>query len=278
MKRLILLFTLASLNAFAQARDWNDPVEPFRIIGSIYYVGAKDVTSYLITTPQGAILIDGGLPETAAQIERSIAKLGFKLSDVKLLLNSHAHYDHAGGLKELKSKTAAKMVASERDRTELESGHSPEFTGEASHFPPVKVDRAIADGDTVSLGGSVLTAHITPGHTKGCTTWTMPVEEKGAKHSVVFYCSTSIPGYQLVPRPVYPGQIDDYRSSFRKLKTLDADVFLGAHASFFNMLEKREKLGGGTNPFVVPGEFQSYVDKSQQQFENELAKQKSAVH
>jgi metallo-beta-lactamase class B len=263
--------------AHGQARDWNDPLEPFRIIGNVYYVGAKDLTSYLITTPQGDILIDGGLPETASQIERNITTLGFKLKDVKILLNSHAHYDHAGGLAELKRKTGAKFEASERDKPGLEAGASSEFTGVAARYPAVAVDRAIKDGDTVSLGGVTLTAHVTPGHTKGSTTWTMPVEDDGETHHIVFFCSTSVPGYKLVPKPVYPGQIEDYRSSFQKLKTIDADVFLAAHGSFFDLLGKRERLGkGGSNPYIVPGEFQRFVANSEHQFVSELKRQETA--
>ena len=159
---------------------WNEPVKPFRIIGNIYYVGVSGVTSFLITTPQGHILLDGGFPETAPLIEKNIATLGFRIQDVKILLNSHAHYDHCGGLAELKRLSGAQMVASRADGEVLESGGRVSFEGwKNSGFPAVKVDRVIADGETVQLGDVSLTAVLTPGHTKGCTTWTMPVTESG---------------------------------------------------------------------------------------------------
>jgi metallo-beta-lactamase class B len=212
---------LAGVSLMAQ-RDsgeraaWNEPVKPFRVIGNVYYVGVSGVSSFLITTPQGHILLDGGFPETAPLIEKNIATLGFRIQDVKVLLNSDAHYDHCGGLAELKRLSRAQMVASRADAEVLESGGRISFEGwRNSGFPTVKVDRVIADGETVKLGDVTLTAVLTPGHTKGCTTWTMPVAESGKTYHVVFYGSTSVPGYQLVNNPKYPQIVSDYERSLR---------------------------------------------------------------
>ena len=253
---------------------------PFRIIGNIYYVGASDVTSYLIKTPAGDILLDGGLPETAPMIEKNIATLGFHLKDVKYLLNSHAHFDHAGGLAELKRATGAKMLASRGDAPLLERGGHHDFAfGDQYPFASVKVDKVFDDGAVVSLGGATLTAHVTPGHTKGCTTWTMPVVEAGKTYNVVFFCSTSAPGYRLTGNPNYPNMVADYESSFARLRQLPCDVFLGAHGNFFHLKEKRQRLAkGGPNPFIQPGEFQAYLTHSQEDFERTLRQQRSEIH
>lgn len=254
---------------------WNQPVKPFRIIGNTYYVGAAGVTSFLITTTQGHILLDGGLPETAPLIEKNIAALGFRIQDVKMLLNSHAHYDHCGGLAELKRLTGAQMVASRADAEVLESGGRVSFEGwKDSGFPAVKVDRLIADGETVTLGDVSLSAVLTPGHTKGCTTWTTPVSESGRTHHVVFYCSTTVPGYRLITNAKYPQIVSDYEHSFAKLRQLPCDVFLAPHGGFFHLDEKRGRLGkGDANPFIDPAEFRAFLNQSEQDFHRELKKQ-----
>ena len=278
-------FLILGVAALLAQRDsgeraaWNEPVKPFRIIGNIYYVGAAGVTSFLITTPRGHILLDGGLPETAPLIEKNIAALGFRVQDVKYLLNSHAHYDHCGGLAELKRLSGAKMVASRADAEVLESGGRVSFEGwKNSGFPAIKVDRLVADGETVKLGDTSLTAVLTPGHTKGCTTWTMPVSESGKTYHAVFYCSTSVPGYQLINNPKYPQIVSDYEHSFAKLRQIPCDVFLAPHADFFRLDEKCARMGnGGANPFVDPAEFRAFVDRSEQEFEGELKKQKGQV-
>jgi metallo-beta-lactamase class B len=267
--RILLVFALCSLglaqsNAERRA-EWNQPVKPFKIIGNVYYVGAH-VSSFYIKTPAGAILLDGGLSETAPLIEKSIAELGFSMKDVKILLNSHAHYDHCGGLAELKKKSGARMVASELDAPILNSGQ-----GQFGAFPPVHVDRTIKDGGTVELGGVTLTAHLTPGHTKGCTTWTMPVTDSGKTYQVVFYCSTSVVD-KLVHNRNYPNIVSDYEHSFAELRGMPCDVFLGPHAEFFHLEEKRKELENGKlNAFVDPGEMQKYVDQSDRAFHRQLA-------
>jgi len=248
---------------------WNKPVKPFRIAGNIYYVGMAGVSSFLVVTPAGDILLDGGLPESAAPIERNIAALGFHVRDVKYLLNSHAHYDHCGGLAKLKRESGAQMIASQGDAPALASGDQPGF----SSAPAVKVDRIIDDGATVTLGGVLLTAHITPGHTKGCTTWTMPVTEGGRKYNVLFYCSTSVVD-NLVNNRNYPNIAADYEASFQKLRALPCDIFLGSHPGFFNMDEKlRRRAAGGPNPFIDPAEYRAFVDHSEQDFRAALKKQ-----
>lgn len=259
---------------------WNEPVKPFRIIGSVYYVGVSGVTSFLITTAQGHILLDGGFPETAPRIEKNIAARGFRIQDVKVLLNSHAHYDHCGGLSELKRLSGAQMVASRSDAEVLESGGRVSFEGwKNSGFPPVKVDRVIADGETVQLGDVTLTAVLTPGHTKGCTTWTMPVTDSGKTYHVVFYCSTTVPGYKLVNNLKYPQIVSDYQRSFAKLRQLPCDVFLAPHGGFFHLDEKRARMGNGrANPFIDSSEFRTFLEQSERDFDRELKKQQGNVH
>jgi metallo-beta-lactamase class B len=272
--RPILIPILLAVTVFGQKNSdtriaWNKPVPPFHIIGNIYYVGVAGVSSFLIVTPQGDILLDGGLPESAPLIEKSIATLGFRIADVKYLLNSHAHFDHAGGLAELRRASGAKLIASRGDTPVL-------TTGKQVGFPdsfPVHVDRVIDDGATVELGGVVLTAHLTPGHTKGCTTWTMPVTDSGKTYNVLFYCSTSVVD-RLVHNARYPGIVADYEASFRKLRTLPCDVFLGPHGEFFHLEEKRQRLAaGGPNPFIDPAEFPAYVDQSERDFRATLARE-----
>jgi metallo-beta-lactamase class B len=283
VKNLISLAALAfAAPAAAQhPANWTAPTEPFKIADNLYYVGTAGLSAFLITTPEGHILIDGAMPSSAKPIETSIAKLGFKPTDVKVLLNTHAHFDHAGGLAELKKDTGAKLAASAPDKAALESGTYPGSEDvKAFNFPPVKVDRVLRDGEQVSLGGVALTAHITPGHTAGCTTWTFPVTMAGAKHQAVLYCSTSVAANRLVSTkgPQYPGIVDDYRKAFAKLKTIKADVFLAPHGEQFDMAAKRAKLSaGGPNPFVDPGELGRTIARSEADFETQLVKQQEAA-
>jgi metallo-beta-lactamase class B len=270
--RILLVFALCSLglaqNNANQRAEWNQPVKPFRILGNIYYVGAANVSSFFIRTPDGAILLDGGLPETAPLIEKSIADLGFSIKDVKILLNSHAHFDHCGGLAELKKLSGGKLVATERDRPVLVSGQ-----GGAAPFPAVPVDQVIGDKQAVQLGGVTLTAHVTPGHTRGCTTWSMPVSDGGKTYQVVFYCSTTVVD-KLVNNSSYPGIVSDYMRSFAELRKMPCDVFLAPHAGFFKLEEKRKQLDAGKlDAFVDPTEMRKYVDESEQSFRKQLDEQ-----
>lgn len=249
----------------------NQPVAPFHIIGDIYYVGASDIASYLIVTPRGDILLDGGFVETAPQIEANIRTLGFKLADVKILLNSHEHLDHAGGLAELKRLTGAQLVAMAEEVPTLESGAA---------FPAVSPDRIIHDGDTVKLGDLVLSAHLTPGHTRGCTTWTMVTKDAGKSYNVVFVGSaTVLPNYKLIDRPgapaTYPGIEADYEKTFRVLKSLPCDVFLGAHGSFYSLADKRKVMltNPPQNPFIDPWGYRAYITRAEAAFQAELQRE-----
>jgi metallo-beta-lactamase class B len=257
-------------------RSWNQPVEPFKIIGNIYYVGANEITSFLITTPQGHILIDGGFVETAPQILVNIKKLGFRHEDVKFLLNSQSHHDHAGGFAELKRVTGAKLAIMEQDKAQIESGGRGDFAwGDAGLYPAVKVDRALHDGDTIALGGTTLRALRTPGHTKGCTTWTMTATENGKSYNVVWVCSTTAPGYKLVRNTNYPNIVQDYRRTFEILKKLPCDVFLASHGNFFNFEEKsgQARINAAQNPFVDPDGYRQFLDQTQREFETEVERQ-----
>jgi metallo-beta-lactamase class B len=272
------LFLPATANPQADptARSWNQPVKPYRIIANIWYVGASGVTSFLITTSKGHILLDGGLPETAPQIRQNVAQLGFKLADIKILLNSHAHYDHAGGLAELKELTGAKLMATEADAALLARGGKDDFQwGDQYAYKPVKADRALRDGDQVELGEVRLTALLTPGHTKGSTTWTMKVNDEGTQYDVVFSTSVSTPGYTLVNNEKYPSIVDDYRRTFQILKSLPCDVFLGPHAEFFSMKEKMARIGKGMNPnpFIDPTGYREFVANGERNFQKTLEAQ-----
>ena len=284
-QRLIITFSLLLVSclpmvAVAQAtatwRSWNQPVKPFRIIGNVWYVGASDVTAFLITTSAGHILLDSGFAETVPQIKQNVSQLGFKLADVKILLNSHAHSDHAGGLAELKQLTGATLMISEPDASAMAKGgkDDPQF-GDRMLFAPVKADRLLRDGDEVKLGETTLTARVTPGHTKGSTTWTMKVREGGKSYDVVFVTSVSAPEYKLVGNDKHPQVVDDYRRTFRVLKTLPCDVFLGPHAGFFDMKNKRARFDQSVqpNPFIDPAGYRRYVAAGESAFEEELKKQ-----
>lgn len=272
---------LAGPAASQNRASWVKPAAPFHVIGPVWSVGSDGLAVYLIHTKDGEIVLDGGLPEIAPMVEKNIAAAGFDLKKVKVLLNSHAHFDHSGALAQLKRDTGAKLVASELDRESLENGHYlGSETVKAFDTPPVKVDRAVKDGDTVTLGGVTLTANITPGHTRGCTSWTMPVVEAGKTHKIVFFCSASVAANRLAPNPQYPGIVEDYRKTFAKARTLKADVYLAPHSEFFDMWGKKAKLDAnpkGPNPFIVPGEFDRAIDKFEADFKVELAKQQGAA-
>lgn len=272
MKRILILLAVAEI-ACAQkdpvSRSWNQPVEPFRIAGNIYYVGASDITSYLITSPQGHFLLDGGFEETAPMIRANIERLGFKVSDVKYLLSSHAHYDHAGGLAELKRVTGATFVSSRGDAPQHARGGlgDPQF-GDRFSYPPIRADAFIGDNGTLTLGGVTMTAHITAGHTPGCTTWTT----NAGKQQAIFVCSASVPtGYQLAGNAKYPGIVADYRREFATLRALHPDIFLGAHGNFFHLREKIK-----TRKFVDPEGYRQFVAEAEEHFEKVLAEQTAA--
>jgi metallo-beta-lactamase class B len=255
--------------------NWTDSIAPFTAIDNVHYVGSAGLTSWLITTPAGHILLDGGLPQNAALIERNIVRLGFRVQDVKILLNTHAHFDHAGGLAALKRSTRARLVASAGDRDALERGvYAGSEERQDWRFPPVAVDSVIADGGRVTLGGVTLTANLTPGHTAGCTSWTMPVIADGTRHTAIFFCSASVAANRLAPRPQYPGIVDDYRRTFARLKAMDVDVFFAAHSELFDLDGKRKRLrAGAPNPFVDPTALKTLASTLSADFEAALARQ-----
>jgi metallo-beta-lactamase class B len=260
-------------------RKWTTPFEPFHLIGNIYYVGTDGIAVYIIKTSQGLILMDTALPQSTGMIKDNIAKLGFKVGDIKYILNSHAHFDHTGGFAEIRKETGAQLVAGERDRPLLEGGYYPGDEQDADlAFPPVKVDRAVKEGDTVTLGDTTLTAHATPGHTPGCTSWEMTVKDDGQDRDVLFFCSGTVALNRLVGHPTYPGIVDDYRSTFAKAKAMKVDVLLGPHPEVYRMQAKRAAMkDGAPNSFVRPGELATYAAELEQDFEKKLARQTAAL-
>ncbi len=290
MKRIVLALFIAAgcggqsfaADPFSQTRmEWNKPHQPFHVIGNIYYVGTAGVSAFLIITPKGDILTDGGLPESAPLIEANIRSLGFDPGDVKILLNSHAHFDHAGGLARLKADTGAHLFASAADKPILESGRIAFGPSAETPFPPVKVDHVVNDGDTVSIGDVTLTANITPGHTPGCTTWTYDMPPSSPKErplKVMFFCSISVGGNPLVGNSAYPAITDDYKASFARLAKMNADVFLAPHGNQFGLDAKVAKMmkPGAPNPFVDPGELHRFLAQARKDYDAELAKQYAA--
>jgi metallo-beta-lactamase class B len=277
---LILVLGLAD-TLYAQANDWMEPFPPFRIAGNLYYVGTKGLANYLITTPQGHILINSDLEATVPLIRASVEKLGFKFTDVRILLISHAHWDHDAGSATIKKVTGAKYMVMDADVPVVESGGKADFqygNTPSSLYPPTKVDRVLHDGEEVTLGGAVLVAHLTPGHTKGCTTWTMKVSEGGTTYNAVIVGSPNVnPGYTLVNNPLYPQIAEDYARMFTVLKSLPCDLFLGAHGSYFGMEDKVARMKeGGRNPLIDPEGYKAFVVQKEQEFRTELAKQKRA--
>ncbi len=281
--RTLLLTLVLAGTAFAQAApDWTNPFQPYRIIGNVYYVGSQGLASYLITTPQGHILINSSLESSVPLIRESIEKLGFKFGDVKILLISHAHWDHCAGSASIKELTGAKYMVMDADVPEIEAGGKGNFQygdSPTSRYQPTKVDRVLHDGDEVKLGGTVLTARLTPGHTKGTTTWTMKAKEGDRTYNVVIIGSPNVnAGYKLVNNALYPQIASDYERMFRVLKSLPCDVFLGAHGNYYGMEAKYARMKEhAANPFIDPEGYKSYVAEREQTFRTELAKQTAAA-
>jgi metallo-beta-lactamase class B len=281
-----LILAIVSLSLIAAAAtpnspDWTEPFPPHHIAGNIYYVGTRGLASFLITTPKGHILINSDLESTVPMIRDSVEKLGFHFSDVKILLISHAHFDHAAGSALIKKMTGAKYMVMDADVAEVESGGKTDFQyGDSpdAQFAPTKVERVLHDGDAVKLGGTVLVAHLTPGHTRGCTTWAMRVADAGKTLDVVIVGSPNVnSGYKLVNNAAYRQIVQDYELTFKTLKSLPCDIFLGAHGSYYGMEGKFARLNqGGANPFIDPEGYKSYVAEREQAFLAELKKQSEA--
>jgi metallo-beta-lactamase class B len=247
----------------------------------LYYVGTRGLASYLITTPEGHILINSGLETTVPMIEASMKQLGFQFKDVKILLVSHAHWDHNAGSALVKERTKAKYMVMEQDVAVTEDGGKSDFfygNSPESLYRPTKVDRVLHDGDQVKLGDAVLTAHLTPGHTKGCTTWTMKVKEGGKTYDVVIVGSPNVnAGFKLVNNAKYPQIADDYARTFAVLKSLPCDIFLGAHGDYYGLEAKFARLKAeGAGAFVDPSGFRAYVAEKEKAFLRELESQRVA--
>ncbi|MEP2102582.1 MAG: subclass B3 metallo-beta-lactamase [Parasphingorhabdus sp.] len=259
--------------------SWYAAVEPFQVVGEdgtgIYFVGTEGLGMFFIPTPDGHIVIDGGMPDQASTVAEAITKLGYDPKDIKILLNSHAHLDHSGGLADLKAMSGAQMIASEGDRSALEGGFYLGSEEEDFLFaPPVKVDRIIADGETVSLGGVTMTAHLHPGHSRGCTSWSMDVTQGGKIYDVLVFCSATVAANRLVNPPQYEGIVDDYRSTFDKTRNLNPDVFVANHPGFFGMMKKREKQkAGDALAFVDDKAFGKFITRVEGWFKDALQKQ-----
>jgi metallo-beta-lactamase class B len=271
----------AAQTAQTPGADFLVPFPAHHVIGNIYFVGSKGLGIYLVTTPRGHILINAGLDDSVPTIQHSVEKVGFRFSDIKILLISHAHFDHDAGAARIKKLTGARYMVMDSDVPVVESGGKKDFFYAHTPgmvYPAAKVDRVLHDGDTVSLGDSVLTAHLTPGHTKGCTTWTMKVQEGGESYDVVIVGSPNVnEGYNLVSNAAYPQITSDYERTFHELQSLHCDVFLGAHGNYYDMESKYARMTGSANPFIDPKGYQEYVHEREQAFRAELARQQAAV-
>lgn len=267
---------LIALPLLAQEPEsWTRAVDPVRVAGNIYYVGTEELGSYLIETKEGLILLDAPMEQNVEGILANVRKLGFDPGKIRVLLNSHAHYDHIGGMATIKKETGAKLYLSAADAELAGRGGQNDFAfGDRFRYTPVTPDAILKDGEVVRLGDVAMTAMITPGHTKGCTTWRTTAREGGKTLDVLFLCSLTAPGYQLVNNEKYPGLFDDYRRSFERLRKLDPDVFLSNHASFFRLPAKlKNRVEGRPNPFIERGELAAFLDKSWKALEEQRAKQ-----
>jgi metallo-beta-lactamase class B len=264
----LVLLAMGRVGLQAQANpDWHRAFPAFKIAGNLYYVGTADLAVYLINTPQGNILINSDFKEDVPLIRKSIEQLGFKYGDTKIILISHAHSDHDEGVGVIKQETGAKLMVMDADVPAVESM--------APGRPGAHVDRVLHDGDTVDLGGATLTAHLTPGHTKGCTTWTMQLQEGGRTLNAVIIGSPNVnPGYILVGNQNYPQIAQDYVKTFQVLKALPCDLFLGAHGAYFGLKAKYEKMkAGGGNTLIDPDGYKAYVAEREATFQKEWKRQ-----
>ncbi len=276
------LLTFAIMPCHAVLTGWTTPIAPFRISGNLYYVGSRDLASYLVVTPKGNILINANLQSSPPQIRRSIEKLGFQWADTRILLNSQAHYDHVAGAAEVLRETHARNMVMDGDVAVIRTGGAADFDPTLPHFPPVRVDRTLHDNDTVTLGGVTLTAHKTAGHTQGCTTWTMQTHEGSRTLNIVIVGGWALnPGVLLVPshgRPAaYPGIASDFDHTFATLKTLPCDIFLGAHGIYFDMLAKLDHLPKeGSSVWIDPDGYRSAVVELENAYRKKLDLQQAS--
>jgi metallo-beta-lactamase class B len=271
---VIAVLLAAAPAAPAEHADQNEPFPPHRIADNLYYVGSKQLATYLVTTKKGHILINSGFESTVPVIRKNVEQLGFKFGDVKILLASHAHNDHVEGHALLKQLTGAKVFVMEGDDKVIASG------GEGQYFYDTRwkgcpVDRVLKDGDNVTLGEATLIARRTPGHTRGCTTWTMKTKDAGKSYDVVIVGSPNVnAGYRLVGNAAYPEIAADFARSFALWKQLPCDIFLGAHGAYYGMVDKLPRMkAGAPNPFVDPRGYRAYIDEREQAYRKTLAEQ-----
>jgi metallo-beta-lactamase class B len=255
--------------------EWNRPATPHQIIGPIWFVGTNNLAVFLITTPSGHILMDPGYEQTVPLVKESIGKLGYKYEDIKLLHNTQAHFDHAAGLAQIKQDTGARLAVSAPDAALLEAGGRGDFLfADRYTFPPVKVDRVLEDGDVIELGNVRLTARLTPGHTKGATTFTMTADDRGRAYQVVFAASTTVnDGTQLVDNPTYPEIVEDWQRTYAVLESLSPGVWLSQHTNVFDESRKLARVGKGDNPYIDPKGYRTWLFTSRQRFNKQLSEE-----
>jgi metallo-beta-lactamase class B len=255
--------------------EWNRPATPHQIIGPISFVGTNNLAVFLITTPSGHILMDPGYEQTVPLVKESIRKLGYKYEDIKLLLNTQAHFDHAAGLAQIKQETGAQLAVSAPDAALLEAGGRGDFLfADRYTFPPVKVDRVLKDGDVIELGNVRLTARLTPGHTKGATTFTMTADDRGRAYQVVFAASTTVnEGTRLVDNPTYPEIVEDWQRTYAVLESLSPGVWLSQHTNVFDESRKLARVGKGDNPYIDPKGYRTWLFTSRQRFNKQLSEE-----
>ena len=276
MRRRLTFFCVATLAltvaSSAQLKrydpEWNRPATPHQVIGRIYFVGTNALASFLITTRAGHLLLDPGYEESVPLIKISIRALGFRYEDVKVLLNSQAHFDHAAGLALIKRETGARLEVMADDAALLASGGKDDFIlGPEYMFPPVKADRILKDGDVIELDDVRIIARHTPGHTKGATTFITTAIDEGQAYSVVFATSTTVnTGTRLVANTRYPGIVSDWERTYAILDSLSPGVWVSAHTNVFDMEGKRARIGKGSNPYIDPTGYRRYVESSRQRF------------
>ena len=273
MKILTAALLLLTLSAPQSNPEWSKPQAPFRLAGPIYYVGTAELAAFLIHTPQGHILIDGGTPDTAPTIQKSITDLGFKVEDIRILLTTQAHFDHVGTHAHFKKLSGARVEAMAGDAKLLRDGGKSDYLFGANptyHFAPMAVDRTLKDGDIITIGGIRLTARLTPGHTPGSATYVMDINEGGKDLTVVFAASTTVnPGTRLLKDPSYPGILEDFRKTFGILESLKPDIFLSGHASFFGLQRKRAamKEDSPAQAWVDPQGYADLISRKKKDFE-----------
>ena len=283
MRRALLALLAALFAAPAAAGldppEWTEPTAPFRIAGPVYYVGSKGLAAYLIAAPGGLILLDGTMAENVPQIEANIAALGFHLKDVKWLLVSHAHFDHAAGLAALKADSGARLLAAAQEKPALESGRPPSVTSYGIvTFPPVKVDQVVADGAPLDLGGMRFTTIVTPGHTPGCTTWATTIADGPKTLRVVFPCSMTVAGNRLVGNAGYPGIVADFQSTFPVMAAIPADIVLPAHPELADVHGRPARAAAGdADAFIDSALLARLTAQSAAAFEAELARPTGAA-